>query len=162
MAFCLVDLNKSFTFASDDESQKRLVARHRVFFDANYSRTRRLERSLIRNPQNPKSPELPLYKEILRILTKLRKNVRNEKEKDIFLFHFRVPVTSAESKLRKIDKNAKGKPAFLSFKKKMYLCTILNMMIMPNKNIFVGFGLRSEFVSLISLLDLGYAQSSSV
>ena len=73
MAFCLVDLNKSFTFASDDESQKRLVARHRVFFDANYSRTRRLERSLIRNPQNSKSPELPLYKEILRILTKLRK-----------------------------------------------------------------------------------------
>lgn len=33
----------------------------------------------------------------------------------------------------------------------MYLCTILNMMIMPNKNIFVGFGLRSEFVSLIYL-----------
>ena len=65
MAFCLVDLNKSFTFASDDESQKRLVARHRVFFDANYSRTRRLERSLIRNPQNSKSPELPLFFEIL-------------------------------------------------------------------------------------------------
>ena len=82
-------------------------------------------------------------------MAKLRKNERNEKEKDIFLFHFRVPVTSAEPKLRKNDKNAKGKPAFLSFKKKMYLCTILNMMIMPNKNIFVGFGLRSEFVSLI-------------
>ena len=82
-------------------------------------------------------------------MAKLRKNERNEKEKDIFLFHFRVPVTSVEPKLRKNDKNAKGKPAFLSFKKKMYLCTILNMMIMPNKNIFVGFGLRSEFVSLI-------------
>ena len=34
----------------------------------------------------------------------------------------------------------------------MYLCTILNMMIMPNKNIFVGFGLRSEFVSLMNSL----------
>ena len=74
-----------------------------------------------------------------------------KKKKTFFFFHFRVPVTSVEPKLRKNDKNAKGKPAFLSFKKKMYLCTILNMMIMPNKNIFVGFGLRSEFVSLIYL-----------
>ena len=36
------------------------MARLRVVFDANYSRTRRLERSLIRNPQNPQS--LKLYK----------------------------------------------------------------------------------------------------
>ena len=63
------------TFAPDDESQKRLMACHRVFFDAIYSRIRRLERSLIRNPQNPQSPKLPLYKEILPILTKLRKKV---------------------------------------------------------------------------------------
>ena len=52
------------TFAPDDESQKRLVARHRVFFDAIHSRTRKLERSLIRNPQIPQSPEQPFYKEI--------------------------------------------------------------------------------------------------
>ena len=53
---------------------KQAVAHHRVFFDENYSRTRRLVRSLIRNPQNPQSPKLPLYKEILQILPKLRKN----------------------------------------------------------------------------------------
>jgi hypothetical protein len=66
------------TFAPDDESQKRLVARHRVFFDANYSRTRRLEQSLIRNPESPQSPKLPLYKEILQFLPKLRKNKHKE------------------------------------------------------------------------------------
>ena len=33
------------TFEPDGESLKRLVACHRVFFDAIYSRTRRLERS---------------------------------------------------------------------------------------------------------------------
>ena len=33
----------------------------------------KIERSLIRNPQNPQSPKLPLYKEILQFLTKLRK-----------------------------------------------------------------------------------------
>jgi len=47
--------------------------------NAIHSRTRRLERLLIRNPQNPQSPKLPLYKEILQILTKLRKNERNAK-----------------------------------------------------------------------------------
>ena len=36
-------------------------------------RTRRLERSLIRSPQNSQSPKLPLYKEILQILPKLQK-----------------------------------------------------------------------------------------
>ena len=93
MAFCLVDLNKSFTFASDDESQKRLVARHRVFFDANYSRTRRLERSLIRNPQNPQSPKLPLYKEELRFLPKSRKKRSNSQRKKTFL---RTKATNQE------------------------------------------------------------------
>jgi hypothetical protein len=62
------------TFAPDGESLKRLVACHQVFFNAIHSRIRRLERSLIRNPQNQKSPELPLYKEILQIFPKLRKN----------------------------------------------------------------------------------------
>jgi len=73
------------TFALDDESRKRLVACYRVFFDANYSRTRRLERSLIRNPQNPQSPKLPLYKEILRFLTKLQKK-REKNKKRCHLF----------------------------------------------------------------------------
>jgi hypothetical protein len=68
------------TFAFDGESQKRLVACHRVFFDAIHSRTRRLERSLIRNPQNPQSPKLPLYKEILQILPKLCKKNKTAKE----------------------------------------------------------------------------------
>ena len=63
---------------------KRLVARHRVFFDAIHSRIRRLERSLIRNPQNPQSPKLPLYKEILRILPKLRKIESKTKENAVF------------------------------------------------------------------------------
>ena len=31
----------------------------------------------------------------------------------------------------------------------MYLCTILNVMNMPTKNIFAGCGARSEFVNLI-------------
>ena len=101
MAFCLVDLNKSFTFASDDESKKRLVARHRVFFDANYSRTRRLERSLIRNPQNPKSPELPLYKEFLRILTKLRKVEHKTKK----LVSFSVETGYLRQIFGKVTKN---------------------------------------------------------
>ena len=61
------------TFAPDDESQKRLVARHRVFFDAIHSRTRKLERSLIRNPQIPQSPEQPFYKEILQFLPNVHK-----------------------------------------------------------------------------------------
>ena len=73
MTMHLENSEEMLTFAPDDESQKRLVVRQRVFFDANYSRIRRLERSLIRNPQNPQSPKLPLYKEILQFLTKLRK-----------------------------------------------------------------------------------------
>ena len=34
-------------------------------------------------------------------------------------------------------------------KKELYLCTILNNLNMPTKNIFAGFGARSEFVNLI-------------
>ena len=49
------------------------VVHHRVFFDAIHSRTRRLERSLILNPENPQSLKLPLNKEIQLFLTKLRK-----------------------------------------------------------------------------------------
>ena len=45
----------------------------RCSLNAIHSRKRRLERSLIRNPENPQSPKLPLYKEILRILPKLQK-----------------------------------------------------------------------------------------
>lgn len=48
MTMHLENSEEMLTFAPDDESQKRLVVRHRVFFDANYSRIRRLERSLIR------------------------------------------------------------------------------------------------------------------
>ena len=73
MTMHLENSEEMLTFAPDDESQKRLVVRHRVFFDANYSRIRGLERSLIRSPQNPQSPKLPLYKEILQFLPKLRK-----------------------------------------------------------------------------------------
>ena len=57
MTMHLENSEEMLTFAPDDESQKRLVVRHRVFFDANYSRIRRLERSLIRNPQNSQSPD---------------------------------------------------------------------------------------------------------
>ena len=42
-------------------------------------------RSPIRNPISPQSPRLPLHKEKLRILTKLRKVERNAKEKLVFL-----------------------------------------------------------------------------
>ena len=54
---------------------KRLVAHRRVFFDAVYSRMWNWVRSPIRNPVFPQSSRLPLYKEILRFLTKLRKIV---------------------------------------------------------------------------------------
>ena len=56
MTMHLENSEEMLTFAPDDESQKRLVACHRVFFDAIHSRTRRLVRSLIRNSQNPQSP----------------------------------------------------------------------------------------------------------
>ena len=35
------------------------------------------------------------------------------------------------------------------FQNLLYLCNVLNVMSMPTKNIFAGFGLRSEFVNLI-------------
>jgi len=41
-----------------------------------------------KNPQNPQSPELPLYKEKLRILPKLRISEQNAKGKLVFLFIF--------------------------------------------------------------------------
>ena len=59
MTMHLENSEEMLTFAPDDESQKRLVAHQRVFFDAIHSRTRRLERSLICNPENPQSPKLP-------------------------------------------------------------------------------------------------------
>jgi len=103
LVFCSLIRN----FAPDDESQKRLVVRHRVFFDANYSRIRGLERSLIRNPQNSQSPELPLYKEILQILAKLRKNERNAKGKLVFLFISECMVSSAKPKIHKVTRQTK-------------------------------------------------------
>lgn len=39
MTMHLENSEEMLTFAPDDESQKRLVACHRVFFDANYGRT---------------------------------------------------------------------------------------------------------------------------
>ena len=39
-----------------------------------------------KNPQSPQSPKLPLYKEILQFLPKLRISERNTKEKLAFLF----------------------------------------------------------------------------
>ena len=64
MTMHLENSEEMLTFAPDDESQKRLVVRHRVFFDANYSRIRRLERS--RNSRTPifklNISELPLNK----------------------------------------------------------------------------------------------------
>ena len=47
--------------------------------NAIHSRTRRLERLLIRNLQNSQSSKLPLYKENLQILPKLRKIERRTK-----------------------------------------------------------------------------------
>jgi hypothetical protein len=43
-----------------------------------------IERSLIRNPENPQSPKLPLYKENLQILPKLRKVESRTKEFILF------------------------------------------------------------------------------
>jgi len=57
----------------------------RCSLNAIHSRTRRLERSLIRSPQNPQSPKLPLYKEILQFLPKLRKL---QKPANFFLLSF--------------------------------------------------------------------------
>ena len=51
----------------------RLVAQHRVFFDAVYSRMWNWVRLPIRNPIFLQFPQLPLDKERMRILTKLRK-----------------------------------------------------------------------------------------
>ena len=70
----LVLSKEMFTFAPDDESLKRLVAHHRVFFDAFHSRMWNRVRLPFRNPDFPQSPRLPLYKEKLRNLAKLRKN----------------------------------------------------------------------------------------
>ena len=53
MVIYLVDSNKSIISALDDDPLKWLVVRHRVVFDANYCRMWRLERFLIRNPENP-------------------------------------------------------------------------------------------------------------
>ena len=66
----------------------RLVVHRQVFYDAVYSRMWNWVRLPIRNPVFPQSPRLPLYKEKLRILTKLRKNERNAKGKLVFLFKF--------------------------------------------------------------------------
>ena len=45
-----------------------------------------LSACLSKNPEISQSPRLPLYKEKLRILTKLRKNEGNAKGKQAFLF----------------------------------------------------------------------------
>ena len=86
----------------------RLVAHHRVFFDAVYSRMWNWVWLPIRNPVFLQSSRLPLYKEKLRILTKLRKNERNAKGKLAFLCISECKGTSAEPKLRKNERNAKG------------------------------------------------------
>ena len=54
---------------------KRLVAQRRVFFDAVYSRMWNLVRLPNRNPIFLQFPKLPLYKEKLRNLPKLRKKL---------------------------------------------------------------------------------------
>ena len=55
------------------------------------------ERSPIRNPVFPQSSKLPLYKEILRILTKLRKVERNTKQiADLFLLSSESPFGEAK------------------------------------------------------------------
>ena len=66
-------------------SHKWLLAQRQVFFDAVYSRMWNWVRLPIRNPIFPQSPRLPLYKEKLRILTKLRKNESKTKEFILFL-----------------------------------------------------------------------------
>ena len=58
----------------------RYLARNNLIIPDNLD-ILKIERSLIRNPENPQSHKLPLYKEILRILAKLRKNERNAKGK---------------------------------------------------------------------------------
>ena len=70
-------------------SHKWLLAQHQVFIDAVYSRMRNWVRLPIRNPVFPQSPRQPLYKEKLRILTKLRKICEVAKALGFFLFIFR-------------------------------------------------------------------------
>ena len=82
-------------------SHKWLLAQRRVVFDANYSRTRRLERSLIRNPENPQSPKLPLYKEKLRNLSKLRKVEHKTKETRFFFLSRRSNFAVIDGKVTK-------------------------------------------------------------
>ena len=56
----------------------RLVAHRRVFFDAIHSKMWNWVRSPIRNPVFPQSPRQLLYKEKLRILTKLQKTLERK------------------------------------------------------------------------------------
>ena len=67
------------------------------------------ERSLYRNPNNSQLLETPLYKEILRNLTKLRKkNESSAKEKpQFFILHCRVHGKFGEAKVVLIPN---GKP----------------------------------------------------
>jgi len=67
--------------------------------NAIHSRTRRLEWSLIRNPQSPK---LPLYKRNPANSYKVTESREQYKEKkQVFFFYCRDVVTSAETKLQK-------------------------------------------------------------
>jgi len=61
----------------------RYLARNNLIIPDNLD-ILKIERSPIRNPIFLQSPKLPVYKEKLRILAKLRKNESNAKEKFIF------------------------------------------------------------------------------
>ena len=67
-----------------------------------------------KNPENPQSHKLPLYKGILRFLTKLRKNERNTKGKFAFLFISECKVSSAKPKIRKICQKTVTLPLFFT------------------------------------------------
>ena len=97
----LANSEEMITFAPDDKPQKRLMACHRVFFGAIYSKTGRLERSLIRNPQNPQSPKLPLYKESCQFFQSYEKSRAEQKKFISFLYRDGVASTLRTAKLLK-------------------------------------------------------------
>ena len=94
-------------------------------FNAIYSRTLSPERSPNRNPKFSQSSASPLDKEILQFLTKLRKNERNAKGKFAFLFISECRVSSVKPKLQKVERNIKQTRLFLFPRRRICvtLCT---------------------------------------
>ena len=120
----LVNWNRMITFAPDEEPlygwwlsigcSSTSEAAKPSALNAFHSRMWNWVRLPNRNPVFFQFPRLPLYKEKLRIPTKLRKNERNAKGKFTFLFIFECRVSSAKPKLRKVEHKTKKLVSFSS------------------------------------------------